>query len=258
MAAAKALRSAENLCVFTGAGVSAESAVTGSLTGLDGLSGVWGRCSSMELATTEAFAAHPLAVWQWYLARRRLIVSQSPNPAYRAIATLARRVPHCTVVTQNVDDMHERSGVSEPVRLHGSLMHMRCSAGCSGSYPVPEEEQTGPPRCLNCNSLMRPDVVWFGEAMSSTLFAVAQNAAIACDVFLSVGTSNTARPASSLPWLAAKHGATVIVVNTDMSNQRSGPSILPVQGAAEVVLPLLVAEAFSASSRVRRHGRSAE
>jgi NAD-dependent deacetylase len=154
-------------------------------------------------------------------------------------------------VTQNVDDLHERAGSRDVIGLHGSLMRARCSAGCPGTMVPTDAQAAEPPRCPACGALMRPDVVWFGEQMPMAEFEAARHAAVACDVFLSVGTSNVVEPAASLPWISATHGATVIVVNASMEGQRRGPSILPIEGPAGVMLPRLLAEAF-AGRRVRR------
>lgn len=246
--AARALRSAEHVCVLTGAGVSAESGIP---TFRESQTGIWAQFSPQELATPEAFASHPKRVWQWYAARRAMVRAAQPNPAHAALVTLASRVAHCTLVTQNVDDLHERAGSRDVVRLHGSLMHMRCSGSCAGTVAVSEEQAAEVPACSNCGSRMRPDIVWFGEQLPMPPFEAARNAAVACDVFLSVGTSNIVEPAASLPWISATHGATVIVVNPTMDGQRTGPSILPIEGPAGVMLPRLIAEAF-AGRRPRR------
>nr|WP_309670296.1 NAD-dependent deacylase [Gemmatimonas sp.] len=251
--AARALRAAEHVCVLSGAGVSAESGIP---TFRDALTGLWAKYSPRELATPDAFAAHPNRVWQWYAARRTMVRSALPNPAHQALVTLASRVAHCTLVTQNVDDLHERAGSHDVISLHGSLMRARCSAGCPGTLVPTEAQASEPPLCLTCGALMRPDVVWFGEPMPMKEFAAARNAAVACDVFLSVGTSNVVEPAASLPWISATHGATVIVVNPTMEGQRRGPSILPIEGPAGVMLPRLIAEAF-AGRRARRHESNA-
>lgn len=246
--AARALRSAEHVCVLTGAGVSAESGIP---TFREAQTGVWAQFSPQELATPGAFASNPGRVWQWYAGRRSTVRAAQPNPAHLALASLAQRVSHATLVTQNVDDLHERAGSRDLIRLHGSLLHMRCSGSCAGSVEVAEPASAEPPPCPTCGSPMRPDVVWFGESIPMGPFEAARQAAIACDVFLSVGTSNVVEPAASLPWIAATHGATVIVVNPTMEGQRKGPSILPLEGPAAVLLPRLVAEAF-AGRRPRR------
>jgi NAD-dependent deacetylase len=132
------------------------------------------------------------------------------------------------------------------IALHGSLMHARCSAGCPGRVELSDETPVATiPPCEHCGARLRPDVVWFGEPLPVAEFETARNAAVACDVFVSVGTSNLVEPAASLPWLAASHGATVIVVNSSMQGQRKGPSILPIEGPAAVMLPRLVEEAFA-------------
>lgn len=245
--AARALRAAEHVCVLTGAGVSAESGIP---TFREAQTGIWARFSPQELATPEAFAADPERVWGWYATRRSMVRAAQPNPAHNALITLSTRVAHSTLVTQNVDDLHERAGSTDVIRLHGSLMHVRCSGGCPGSMVAGDE--AGPvPTCPTCGSRMRPDVVWFGEPLPMRPFEAARDAAIACDVFVSVGTSNLVEPAASLPWIAATHGATVIVVNPTMDGQRRGPSILPIEGPAGVMLPRLIAEAF-AGRRARR------
>lgn len=246
--AARALRSAEHVCVLTGAGISAESGIP---TFREAQTGIWAQYSPQELATPEAFAANPTRVWQWYAARRGMVRGAQPNPAHAALVTLASRVAHCTLVTQNVDDLHERAGSRDLVRLHGSLMHARCSAGCPGTVLSTDEQHAAVPACHSCGAPMRPDVVWFGEPMPMGPFEAARNAAVACDVFLSVGTSNIVEPAASLPWISATHGATVILVNPTMEGQRKGPSILPIEGPAGVMLPRLIAEAF-AGRRPRR------
>lgn len=246
--AARALRSAEHVCVMTGAGTSAESGIP---TFRDALTGHWAQFSPQELATPEAFAANPDRVWQWYAARRAMVRAAQPNPGHLALAALAARVSHCTLVTQNVDDLHQRAGSVEVVSLHGSLMRARCSAGCPGTIEPSVDQSETTPVCTQCGALMRPDVVWFGEPLPMAQYQRARDAAVACDVFLSVGTSNVVEPAASLPWVAAAHGATVIVVNPTMKGQRRGPSVLAVEGPAGVMLPRLITEAY-AGKRPRR------
>jgi NAD-dependent deacetylase len=246
--AARALRAAEHVCILTGAGVSAESGIP---TFREAQTGHWARFSPQELATPAAFRTDPERVWAWYGARRAMVRAAHPNAAHQALVTLASRVADSTLMTQNVDDLHERAGSAGLVRLHGSIMHVRCSAGCLGSVLAATDDAGPVPTCEQCGALLRPDVVWFGEPMPTRSFEAARDAAVACDVFLSVGTSNIVEPAASLPWIAATHGATVIVVNPSMEGQRQGPSILPIEGPAGVVLPRLIAEAY-AGRRARR------
>ncbi len=246
--AAKALRSAEHICVLTGAGTSAESGIP---TFRDALTGYWAQYSPQDLATPDAFVRNPQLVWQWYAARRAQVRTAQPNAAHAALASLATRVAHLTLVTQNVDDLHQRAGSRDVVSLHGSMMRARCSAGCPGTIEPSDAQASAPPACESCGAPMRPDVVWFGEPLPMKQYEQARNAAVACDVFLSVGTSNLVEPAASLPWVAAAHGATVIVVNPTMTGQRRGPSVLGLEGPAGVLLPRLIAEAY-AGKRPRR------
>jgi NAD-dependent deacetylase len=247
--AAAMLRASEVVTVLTGAGVSAESGIP---TFRDALSGWWARYRPEELATPEAFAADPARVWSWYAMRRAAVRQARPNPAHEALVWLARKSARCTLVTQNVDGLHEAAGHPEVVSLHGSIRRVRCSAGCSPAFEAPTwmdeagtpDAPVPPPPCGACGAPLRPDVVWFGEALPEEALTRARSATFACDVFLAVGTSNLVEPAASLPWLAASHGATVLVVNPSLAGQRSGPSIVPLVGAAGVLLPRLVARAW--------------
>jgi len=248
-AAAAMLRASEVVTVLTGAGVSAESGIP---TFRDAQSGWWAQYRPEDLATPEAFTRNPALVWSWYAARRAALRTARPNPAHEAITWLARKSPRCTVITQNVDGLHEATGLDEVIRLHGSLRHVRCSAGCSPAFEAPTsmddagtpDALTPPPACAQCGAPLRPDVVWFGETLPPEALERARAATFACDVFLSVGTSNLVEPAASLPWLASSHGATVLVINPSLEGQRRGPSIVPLRGAAGALLPRLVARAW--------------
>lgn len=241
-AAVKAVRAAEHVCVLTGAGMSAESGVP---TFRDALTGLWARYDPRELATPDAFARNPDLVWSWYAMRARQVRVAEPNAGHHALAALSVYVPHFTLITQNVDDLHARAGNDEAVYLHGTLQRARCSANCGTTVAFADAPQDVAPRCTNCGALMRPDVVWFGESLADETLAAARAATFACDVFLSIGTSNVVEPAASLPWLAAAHGATVVVVNTTLEGQRQGPSIVGLRGNAAPVLSRLMSLAFA-------------
>jgi len=157
-----ALREALHVVVFTGAGVSAESGVS---TFRDALTGLWARFDPMQLATPEAFLADSELVWGWYEWRRQLLLQAQPNPAHRAIVELAQRVPKLTVVTQNVDDLHERAGSRDVLHLHGSIFNPRCFS-CAQPYKLTRapqmshEQALAPPVCDSCQGMIRPGVVW--------------------------------------------------------------------------------------------------
>lgn len=253
-AAARLVRDARRVVVFTGAGMSAESGVP---TFRDDLTGLWARFDAQQLATAEAFHADPDLVWGWYEWRRSRVRRAVPNPGHLAIAAIEARVPHATVVTQNVDDLHERAGTPAPIHLHGSLFAPRCVRAAAhpatfrdeedGDAAAPDEgRRIAPPRCVSCGALVRPGVVWFGEALPEAAFAAAVDAAAGCDVLLTVGTSGVVYPAAEIPRIAARSGATVIQVNP-VPTPLDRVAAVNLRGTAAQVLPALVAAAFEVS-----------
>lgn len=245
--AARYLKQAEHIVIFSGAGVSAESGIA---TFRDALTGLWSRFDPQRLATPEAFQADPELVWGWYEWRRAQADRVQPNPGHIAIAELERHVPRVTIVTQNVDNLHERAGSGRVIHLHGSIHDPRCfSCARPMQIPVAETEppadgqRTPPPRCLNCNGMARPGVVWFGEALPEEAWQAAWQAVEECDVLLSVGTSAAVYPAAQLPHLAIEKGATVIHVNPQPVETRSEREIVLI-GPAGKSLPLLLKKAF--------------
>jgi NAD-dependent deacetylase len=200
------------ITVLTGAGVSAASGVP-TFRGADGL---WKQCRPEELATPSAFARDPRLVWEWYEWRRGLIASCRPNRAHDVLAEWSHRFPRFTLITQNVDGLHEAAGTRDVIRLHGSIWHVRCHAPCrSGAEPwedrrVPLPEC--PPRCPHCGGLLRPSVVWFGESLDAGIVRRA-SAATACDVFVAIGTSAVVYPAAGLVHDARQRGAFTVEIN---------------------------------------------
>lgn len=213
----QALTNIRHLVVFTGAGVSAESGIP---TFRDALTGLWSTFDAEALATPEAFLRDPELVWGWYEWRRSKVLQVQPNPAHQAIAELARQVPRLTLITQNVDDLHERAGSSSVLHLHGSLHHPRCFRCAHPLETLPDpldlslgERRLAPPRCGHCGGLIRPGVVWFGEMLPEQALTDAFAAARSCDLLLSVGTSGLVYPAAQIPDIAWQAGATVLHVN---------------------------------------------
>jgi NAD-dependent deacetylase len=210
------LRNAKHVLVFTGAGVSAESGIP---TFRDALTGLWERFDAEELATPEAFQHDPALVWGWYEWRRMKVIRARPNPAHLAIAALETKVRRLTLVTQNVDDLHERAGSHDVLHLHGRLNSPFCFA-CRrpAVYPdeIPKEPEGGrhvePPRCP-CGGRIRPGVVWFGEMLPEIEWDAANDAAHHCDVVLCIGTSSIVQPAASLMMKAIQRGAITIQIN---------------------------------------------
>lgn len=228
------LRRASRVTVATGAGVSAASGVP-TFRGADGL---WNDFRPEDLATREAFASNPRLVWEWYEWRRRRIAGCAPNRAHHVIAAWSRRYPRFTLVTQNVDGLHERAGTRGVTRFHGSLWDVSCWSGCSGSprrwrdETVPFTEL--PPRCPHCAGWVRPGVVWFGEPIDGEVLRAADRA-LDCDVCLVAGTSSVVYPAAGLAGEARRRGAFVAVVNPDADAGAEDADVV-VTGRAEEAL----------------------
>jgi NAD-dependent deacetylase len=205
------------VAVLTGAGMSAESGIA---TFRDAMSGLWSRFDPAELASEEGFRADPARVWQWYAERREGMRRAEPNAGHRALGDFARRHPGVlTVITQNVDNLHQRAGNTDTLRLHGDILQDRWLGRCpQGRACNPEQAVAGePPRCGDCGNLVRPGVVWFGESLPPQALAAAEAAVQACRVLLVVGTSGAVWPAAGLAGLARRSGAMVVIVNPQPS-----------------------------------------
>ncbi len=241
-AAARALRDCELLVVLTGAGISRESGIP---TYRDALEGIWAQYDPMKLATPRGFRADPRLVWNWYEYRRELMRPAQPNPGHLAIAALEDLLPQVVVVTQNIDGLHHAAHSTDIIELHGNIHRSKCYANCQGDPTLIDlstltwNADSAPPRCPYCGAWVRPDVVWFEEALPADLLQRATSLARRAGVMLVAGTSGVVHPAASLPFVAAERGAVIIEVNPEMT------PITPVArwhfaGPSGEVLPQLV------------------
>jgi NAD-dependent deacetylase len=228
------LREAEAITVMTGAGISAESGVPT----FRGQGGLWEGHRPEELATPGAFAADPEKVWRWYDWRRGLVAGCAPNPAHVALVELERRTPRWTLITQNVDGLHRLAGSTDPIEMHGNLWITRCTA-CARTREDRRVPLPVPPYCEACGAMLRPHIVWFGEALDGSVLERAADEAERCDVFLVVGTSGVVYPAAGFTDLALRSGATVIQVNLDPTPQTKKVHHA-LQGKAGELLPRLI------------------
>ncbi len=205
----RVLQSAERVVVLTGAGISAESGVP---TFRDAQTGLWSNYRAEDLATPAAVLARPRLVWDWYVFRRSLTERASPNQGHLALARLAELFADFTLLTQNVDGLHQRAGQPEVIELHGNLYETRCFDEGRVVTGV-LDDGSSPPRCPDCGGLLRPAVVWFGESLPAAALAKAERAARASQVFFSIGTSSLVQPAAGLAGLAKGQGALLIEIN---------------------------------------------
>lgn len=203
------LKKARKITVLTGAGTSAESGVP---TFRDAQEGIWAHYDPQELATTQAFRRNPRLVWEWYEWRRNRIRAATPNPGHYALAQMASLVKNLTLITQNVDGLHQLAGSRDVIELHGNILRNKCFKE-KNIVDTWTENGSVPPRCPECGDFLRPDVVWFGETLPGEALKLALQASASCDVFLSAGTSTIVEPAASLPFLALRSGACVVEIN---------------------------------------------
>ena len=240
------LRIAKNVVALTGAGVSAESGLQTFREPTSGNSSgqaLWSKYRPEDLATPEAFERDPELVWEFYAMRRLKAGKVKPNPGHFALAEMGMHIPHFTLITQNVDGLHQQAGSVGVVELHGNITRVRCSRGC-GVFTQWEDEPGRVPTCPNCGSKLRPDVVWFGEMLPRNELETALEAARTCQVFFSIGTSGLVQPAASLALLAGQHGAMVVEINTEATPLTDSVAYF-LQGRSGTVLPELVRQIWA-------------
>lgn len=204
------IRNARRVAVLTGAGISAESGIAV----FRGPGGLWRKHKPETLATLEAFARDPQLVWEWYDWRRSRVAKAEPNPGHYALANFEKTAADFALITQNVDGLHDRAGSKRVLKLHGDLWELRClSCGQeTENHDVPVKQL--PPHC-SCGGMLRPGVVWFGEALPAIVLEEAVEISSKADLFLVVGTSAVVQPAASLPMLARQRGGKVVEVNVE-------------------------------------------
>jgi NAD-dependent deacetylase len=190
-----------------------------------------------QLATPEAFARDPKQVWEWYAWQRELAAQAAPGPAHRVLAEIEGRADHFALITESIDGLHQRAGSRAVIELRGSLWRLRCEKEgalfTDTRVPVPEL----PPRCT-CGAPLRPDVVWYGEAVPQEVVEEALEAATNCDLLLAVATSGLTQPAISLPIAAKRAGATAVEINPEPTRISWAMDAL-LRGRPEEVLPRL-------------------
>lgn len=237
---ADVIRRASSVVVLTGAGVSAESGIP---TFRDALTGLWSKFNAEELATPEAFKKNPEIVWQWYYTRRKKNSACKPNSGHYALAKMESFINDFTIITQNVDGLHQAAGSKNVIELHGSLQKFVCFDNHHKiENDIVDSSPEKPPICNICGSMARPDVVWFGEFLPDSAVMQSLQAMERANILLVVGTSGQVQPAASFGLLAQKNGTNVVVINPDSSAIIENSIFL--QGVSGKILPELVSLAW--------------
>nr|WP_319016860.1 NAD-dependent deacylase [Diaphorobacter aerolatus] len=232
------MAAAKNIVVLTGAGISAESGVP---TFRDAQTGFWARYRPEDMASQAGYRANPAMVWRWYEHRREMVARVKPNAGHVALAVFEKRhaAGQFTLVTQNVDGLHQRAGSTDVLCLHGDLNTQRWLDAPKDCCRLDEAVAGDPPRCGRCGNLLRPAVVWFGEALASRVLDRAQQAAEGCDLMLVVGTAGAVYPAAGLARLASRARASVLIVNPAQSELDDAADLI-VRSPASVALPRIL------------------
>ena len=231
----KSIYNASHVVIMTGAGISAESGIP---TFREAQTGLWSRYNPEELATPQAFKAHPKLVWDWYTWRKEIISKSKPNPGHYAIVELEKSVKEFTLITQNIDGLHKEAGSKTLIELHGNIFRTKCQEE-NKFVTVESNPDQSPPVCPSCGSFLRPDVVWFSESLPSKELHSAYSAAASCDIFFSIGTSGIVQPAASLPVIAKRNKSLLIEINPNKTH------LTPIMdysfnGSAGELLPILI------------------
>ncbi len=231
------VRAAQRVVALTGAGMSAESGIP---TFRDPQSGLWAKYDPTQLATVGAFERDPKLVWDWYEWRRATRRDTQPNPGHFALAAMAKLLPHFVVVTQNIDGLHHLAGSPDAIELHGNLARNKCSRE---DVVIDRAEaratNDGLLACPRCGAYLRPDVVWFGEALPRDALERAFAEATHCDAFFAIGTSGLVEPAAALPRFAKRAGAFVVEINPEETPLSASADVV-LRGKAGQVLPALM------------------
>lgn len=212
--AAEIINNSTRVVVSTGAGVSRESGIP---TFRENQTGIWANFNPEELATVQGFLKNPSLVWDWYQERIKMIEIVEPNQGHYAIAELEKLIDDFILITQNIDNLHQKAGSKNVCELHGNIFQYKCFEEDTIIDQLPESEES-PPRCPDCHGMIRPNVVWFGESLPEEPLNTAFNKSSTCDCIIVVGTSGQVQPAASLPFIAKQRsGAGIIEINPNRS-----------------------------------------
>jgi NAD-dependent deacetylase len=240
--AAKEILNRGKVVALTGAGISVDSGIPDFRSP----GGLWSRFDPMEYAHIEAFRSNPVKVWNMLLELRRMVAVAKPNPGHCGLMELEQLGFLEAIITQNVDHLHQEAGNKDVIEFHGSVQYLVCLS-CGSRY-VHESftEKDLPPRC-RCDSILKPDVVFFGESIPLEAQYRAQKVASSCNIMMVIGTSAVVYPAAEIPYVAKRNGATIIEINMQESSLTRSITHIHLEGSSSIILPLLVKEVRSLS-----------
>ena len=239
------LRRVERVSALTGAGVSQES---GLRTFRDTQSGLWAQYRPEDLATPDAFERDPKLVWDWYAFRREAVKAVRPNLGHYSLTEMEKKFLEFTLITQNVDGLHQLAGTKNVLELHGNILRVRCAV-CGRFTETWGSDLDSVPRCDECDGLLRPDVVWFGESLPRLELESAVTASRRAQVFFSIGTSGVVHPAAALALAARENGSVVIEINAEPTPLTPRADFV-FHGKSGEILPALVKAVWDISIQV--------
>ena len=216
--AAELIKNSNYIVAFTGAGISVESGIPDFRSP----GGLWDRFNPMEYAEYSAFLTHPEKYWTMHKELREIVINAQPNPAHEALATLEHEYDKLkAIVTQNVDFLHSRAGNTKVLEIHGSSKTSRCLS-CSKEFYYTEVEEfldegQLPPRCPECDGLIKTNTVLFGEQLPYNVVEQARVEIVAADLLIVIGSSLTVYPAAALPSLAVQTGTRLLIVDKEFT-----------------------------------------
>lgn len=223
--------------VFTGAGMSRES----GMRTFRGEEGLWKEYSPERLSSISGLREEPEVVWNWYKMRLMAGVGVKPHAGYRALTYLQNEKEHLPVITQNVDGLHRLSGQTDVLEIHGSMRTVSCLNRCGFSAELsPELLNHNPPLCPVCGTILRPDIVLFGESLPQETIVRSYELAEECDLLIVIGTSVQVWPAAGIPFAALENGADIIEINPARTELPHSESVISIRRKAGEILPLLV------------------
>lgn len=232
--AARAIGDGQPAAALTGAGISVESGIPP----FRGRGGLWEKYDPAEYADISSFQRDPAKVWQMQAEFMEVIERARPNAGHLGLFELEKMGLLRTIITQNVDGLHQAAGNSDVIEFHGNNRYLVCLA-CDQRYPMAKAREEMPPRC-RCGAILKPDVVFFGESIPREALTRAYATAQTCHCLLVVGTSAVVEPAASIPFVAKQHKAVIIEVNPEPTGLTAGISDYFLQGPAGMVMPELV------------------